>query len=343
MATIDFVFKSPNYGRTISDDKWETIEPAHIELWKSAGELLSNCEIPAREESYTIDADWSPILRLHKRHYAAMRFLLSGKHASLDQAYKKARFPQRTTRNRIAISVKSKGHSEGKLAPAALESFLHDVFLILNVAAPGSCDFNRASLQGPSLEIEISLSNIHFESGLLVYLDHGWPKLDILDLRMVITWFRSVRQGTSQIPKNSMERVLFALLHMSKVDTSPMIVIWLFYAFESLLQTNVGENFSAIVRRLSLLLEADENQTKIIRKAMRELYDLRSSIVHGGLEISHPAHNELLDKRVEERFVQLINATDMGHALLLSALQKIVSMSWKLPKFREILDGEAMT
>jgi hypothetical protein len=99
---------------------------------------------------------------------------------------------------------------------------------------------------------------------------------------------------------NPMERVLFALLHFSKLDASPMEVVWLFYAFESLLQTNTGENFSSIVRRLCLLLEADVAQATLVKRKMRDLYNIRSAIVHGGFEITHPMHDEGLDERVQD-------------------------------------------
>src|SRR5262249_61251094 len=96
-----------------------------------------------------------------------------------------------------------------------------------------------------------------------------------------------VRSAKAESPKPAIVRgaLLFALLHISKIETSPMTVIWLFYAFESLLQTRVGENFSSIVRRLCLLLEATKQQSELLKKNMRALYDIRSAIVHGGFEV----------------------------------------------------------
>src|SRR5665647_703428 len=119
---------------------------------------------------------------------------------------------------------------------------------------------------------------------------------------------------------------------------SPIEVVWLFYAFESLLQTRAGENFSSIVRRLCLLLDADEKQAVFVRKKMRDLYDIRSAIVHGGLEITHPMHDEGTDKRAEKSFMQIMRATDYGHAFLIAAIQKTVLKGRKFPMFNETLD-----
>jgi hypothetical protein len=209
----------------------------------------------------------------------------------------------------------------------------------MNIAAPASCDFYRASLQGERLDREISLSNYHCEAALLASWGLDWLPLKTLDLPEVISWFRSVRTGPSQVAKNPMEKVLFALMHMAKSDMSVMTVIWLFYAFESLLQTRAGENFSSMVRRLSLLLETDKHNSKLIRDGMRELYDLRSAIVHGGFELSHPSHNEILDKRLDDNFAKIQKATDFGYALLLAAVQKSIENNWQYPRFVETLVG----
>jgi len=35
------IFETRSYGRSISDEGWEKIEPEHIAVWKSAIKLLS--------------------------------------------------------------------------------------------------------------------------------------------------------------------------------------------------------------------------------------------------------------------------------------------------------------
>jgi len=120
-----------------------------------------------------------------------------------------------------------------------------------------------------------------------------------------------------------------------------MIVIWLFYAFESLLQTKAGENFSSIVRRLCLLLKTNKQQSELLKKKMRTLYDIRSAIVHGGFEVTHPMHNELLDERVDDTFGKLLDATDYGHAILLASIQKTIENGWTFPRIEEMIEGAA--
>jgi hypothetical protein len=344
MAKFDFVFVAPNYGRSITDDNWEVTDQAYIELWKMAVRLLSTRNISTQGKRFSVQIDWEPILRRHQRSYDVMKKLEMKKHSSLEEAYKEARFPRRPSKSRMTVITTQNQVASGgfNMAQHVTECMLHDVFLIMNIAAPASCDFYRAFLVSQTEHrLDVSLSNVYFESSLLVQTDRGWPPCKFLNLPKVISWFDSVRQGPSQVPQNPMERALFALLHISRMNTSPMIVIWLFYAFESLLQTSAGENFNAIVRRLALLLDADEKAVKEIRKEMRALYDIRSSIVHGGFEVAHPSHNEILDKRVDDNYGRVLNAATLGHALLVCAIQCTIENGWRFPKFEEKLSGES--
>ena len=124
------------------------------------------------------------------------------------------------------------------------------------------------------------------------------------------------------------------------MDGDTLAVVWIFYALESLLQTKVGENFSSIVRRLALLLGLAEQEISALRKQLRVLYDLRSKIVHGGFEVMHPMQNEVLDKRVQQRCGDLLDAGNYGHAILVSSIQKMVEKGWFQPRFDEVIFGE---
>jgi len=329
-------FEVPNYGRSASDQGWQTIELEHIATWKSALRLLQNRTLKLPNGTVNIETDWTPILTKHEQRYAVMQRISKGFKDEEEAKVIFGKFPKR--KSKISLSVDAtRGHKD--LTTSAIESYLHDCFLILNICAPGCCDFYRASLTGSNSKKDISLSNIHFEIGLLGSFEKAWPRVQSLPLNRVIEWFDSIRAGTTQVPQNPMEKVLFALLHISKLETSPMIVIWLFYAFESLLQTKAGENFSSLTRRMISLLDLDEKQSKILRSKFRALYNIRSAIVHGGFEVSHPMHNEILDKRVDENFDRISQAADYGLTALLAAIQNTIVRGWKYPDFTETMNG----
>lgn len=338
-ATYNLVL--PSSALVVSDEGWQQLQPEYIKIWRSAVSNLREQVISAGSDKYSVSVDWTRTLQRHRRYYSALRYIHRGSSTKRPDVKRllKAKFPRRPSQNSIVV------YAENVEVPQLLsiaESIVYDVFLIMNIAAPGCCNFYKASLLGDEIEPNVSLFNHAFESLIHVSLREKWPSALFLDLNQVIRWYRTVRQGALQIPANRIERVLFALLHISKIDMSPIEVIWLFYAFESLLQTSIGQNFTLIVKRLCLLLEADDKQSSIVRRRMRELYDFRSAIVHGGYEITHPMHDEGLDKRVMDSFVRETRAIDYGYALLIAAIQKIILNCWTYPIFSEVIDGEPM-
>jgi hypothetical protein len=282
--------------------------------------------------------DWRPVLTRQRRHLAAMQFIfdrLNRKRGDASDVLERAGFPRRPSKVPIAVAT-----TDDRCAGSLVENLVYDAFLILNLAGPGSCDFYTARLLGAKFENEIGLSNFNFEVALETHFSQGWPAVSVLDLGTVISWYRSVRPYPTQVPGNPMERVLFALLHMAKIELSPVTVIWQFYALESLLQTKVGENFGAIVSRLCLLLEANAAQAKLVRQRMRDLYAIRSAVVHGGFEVIHPTHDEWLDGRLDDSYGRLMNAADWGHAFLIAAVQKVINKGWRFPLFSETMTGD---
>jgi hypothetical protein len=101
MASISkFILETPNYGRSISDEAWETTDVEHIVTWSSAKTLLQRHEMKSEKGHFVILADWAPILRKHKHHFATMKRL----HRNMDQGradiFEKAKFPKRTSSGR---------------------------------------------------------------------------------------------------------------------------------------------------------------------------------------------------------------------------------------------------
>lgn len=340
-----YSFEVPGYGRSASDDGWETLEPAHIDVWRAAIELLGTRIVALPNWTATIKVDWRPILRKHQQHYKTMKRLHGPSKAKSEKELRTILegFPRRIARLRLTTELATLNddsrYGEVHLARNATQSFIHDFFLILNISAPGCCEFYRSKLVQDSDSSDLSLSNVHFELAQLGSREPNYPEIKILPLADTLKWFDAIRQGNHQLPQNQMEKALFALLHISKLDIDPMITIWIFYALESLLQTKAGENFSSLIHRIVLLLNFDDKQAALLRKKLRSLYDIRSGIVHGGFEVSHPMHSEVLDKQVEQGFHRVSDATDYGLTLLLALIQSTIMRGWKYPTFSERMHG----
>ena len=345
---FSYIFETHSYGRSVADDGWEELEPVHIATWKAAIELLGRRTLKLPNWTASIEADWNPILRKHEQHHQTMkRFHDTSRPRSEKELLSIAKgFPTRAAK--VSLKIEIAGDSKQTrwdkiyLARSAAETFIHDFFLILNVSAPGCCDFYRSALIQSDNRSDLALSNVHFEFAQLGSLEANWPSIKTLPLHDTVKWFDSVRQGNHQLPQNPMEKALFALLHIAKLDIDPMITIWIFYALESLLQTKAGENFSSLIQRIILLLNFDDAQATMLRRKLRSLYDIRSAIVHGGLEITHPLHSEILDERVEESFRRISDAANYGLTVLVALIQSTIVRGWKHPTFSEKIDGASI-
>jgi len=214
---------------------------------------------------------------------------------------------------------------------------MYDVFLALNIAHPGSCSFYKSTVTSNSKKNpwELELSNYWFETFYLNGREDKWPKAKQLPLFVVHDWMKRVRADFAQVPNSQLEKVIFALWHICTSDVQPSTVIWIFYALETLFDTKAGENFRALRQRIGVLLSATENEDKLIGKQLRDLYNLRSSFVHGGLEVIHPLHSELLDPRVDGKYWRIARACEFGFAVLLRSLQEVVDRNLSELRYRE--------
>jgi hypothetical protein len=218
-----------------------------------------------------------------------------------------------------------------------VETYLYDLFLVLNLALSGSADFHNVTVHSVCHSPErLGLSAPYCWSAYRA--KDEWPLLYAIDPRVVAAWFYSVRRGFAQVPETSVERAMFAMLHVCRSSGRPEDIVWLFYAFESLFQTRVGENFSALLERLRLILEPDSEQEKQLRKQLRVMYDFRSSFVHGGFNVIHPIHSEVMDKRVDDSYGRIIDLSQYGAKLLLACLQRYVQEGWREVRYRTTVE-----
>jgi hypothetical protein len=147
-------------------------------------------------------------------------------------------------------------------------------------------------------------------------------------------WFRHHRSGLSQVPTNAMEKVIFALLHMAKHnELTPTVIVWLCYALETLFDAPMSYNKAAVLNRSSALLDCNDSQKRILKKHYSRLYNIRSSLVHTGMNIVHPMHIEALDDKVYDEYEKWTRSFNFGLRLLLVFVQKIIENGWAQPKF----------
>ena len=339
---------TPRVGRDISDENWEKWETSYIAVWNKAQEIYSNTKIPYDESQYELKFDFKQIIN-HISHYLNTMDRLANKkerEAAAEFWHHDAicEFTSKPTPPR--------GEPRDRNLSSSLISFLyHEIFLVLNLSAPGSCNFGHAyyiavppeiGFRGSEYRHDINLYNRCFEVAIYESNSFPWLRVDVLELETVLSWVRYHCPFGKMVPETPAARSLFALLHISKTDIEPTSIIWIFYALEAIYDCKVGENFGALQRRMAAFLGIGENESKVFKKRMRELYNRRSSIVHGGAKIVHPDRNEILDRSVDDEISKDMDSFDFGCALVIATLQKLISLNWSGVKFPETVVGEAM-
>jgi hypothetical protein len=285
----------------------------------------------------TVTVDWSPVAK-HLAKQLGMSRELRKAPRSLTEDWVEKYWAQTRVPAVVRISGSNERSEYDWYPDFFIQSHVYDVFVALNLALPGAADFLGVGIipksGGPAEHLE--LSAFYFEKAFRS--PNEWPNLRPLPAEKVLDWYRRVRDGFGQVPTNPVERALFAMLHVCRSDGRPEDIIWLFYAFESLFQTRVGENYSALVDRIRLILEPDLTQDRELRKQLRAMYEYRSAFVHGGLAVTHPMHHEVMDGRVDESYRATVSLSENGIRLLLACLQRYIREDWRAVRYSTVLE-----
>ncbi len=330
----------PSAGRSISDEHWQEIDSENIKCWSSACSELRIRSVEYAGAQVSVEFDWTVMLAAQRSHFETMEALHAA--AGTPEAYRVSeRFSFEPIKVPVGLAIETDQDKTSTLraVDSVVESFVYDAFLIMNISAPGCFNLYTASLHSADKRIpgKIDASEFYFDLSRIDGRDERWPLPKVLPLESVKEWFFRVRDDVAQVPRNPTEKVLFAMLHISRMDLSPMVVIWIFYALETLFDTRAGENLRVLTERIRLLLKPNSHEAKLLKKELRKLYDLRSSLVHGGLEVTHPMHNEALDSEVEEKYARLSSSAEFGFRVLLCVVQSLVERGSGWPRFEEVL------
>ncbi len=340
---VDLMIELSNVGREVTDQGWREIGPIHIAAWSDASDLLGTAAFETEGAKIRLEIDWRPAVSVLKHnHNVTKSIYVDGDIPKYSHHGKKYKIKPINIKCRAHIVSDGEAMFVGNLAQSLLDSFLYDMFLIMNISAPGSFGgrVRTRQLGQPNASVsEFSLYGGVYEVASLNLMEGRWPQCKFLPVSDVHQWFLSIRSGYAQLPKNRMEKVVFGLLHIAVKTVSPEAIIWIFYCLETIFDTKVGENFRTLVERIGLLLKPTPSELKRARQQLRNMYDIRSAFVHGGLDATHPMHNETLDRGIEKKFGDLMDASDLGISILLCSVQEVISRGWKEPIFEEVLRG----
>lgn len=333
MIEYNYILKVKSLGRNFETPGETDSDNLDIDYWRSAQKKLSRKTYVVGEAIVDVDIDLSSVPKRLKHNARVSHDIRKATGDERSQLWDDFETGELELPCRIS-TASSQHHSD-----EVLKYHLYDFFLIMNLASPGSCDFYSAKIVNSEEEFQIPLSSYHFEFAFTESCEGKWPNVSNHSFNETIDWYDGARSDFSQIPDSKVEKVLFAILHLARGEVSPVQVIYIFFALETLFETKPGQNLTSLVDRIAQLLECTDSEKAKLKKWLRGLYNLRSSFVHGGLQVGHPMYSMSLDNRVQKQFDDHLNLIDNGFAVLLSSVQKIISLGWHDVTFFEKMVG----
>ncbi|HKR66959.1 MAG TPA: hypothetical protein VJZ00_24745 [Thermoanaerobaculia bacterium] len=198
-----------------------------------------------------------------------------------------ATWPDVLTTRELRVAIEVNGDVDRRDAPAYVELFFHDVFLLLNLASPGS------------FAGTISITGGEFRVRELTFDARCFASAPSLPLANVVARYDSLRLGTRQIAGTPETIALFELLHLART----------------------AEDEETSIVRLSRAAEALLGRPE----SLRRLFELRDEIARGRTVVFHPMQDDALDPRVEDATRKWIEVADAAAAAVVGALRARVT------------------
>lgn len=342
--TFQFRIFTRDVGWEISDEGWREIDADHLCRWKQLQKELSGREYELKGNRYIIEIDFSALIYDLNHRYVLMKRIYDNKDTTAVSEF-----------NQDTMSLPAQVHVIGPPnsfqhyhSKTLLSMVFYQVFLAMNLSAPGSCNLystyiinHPVEISGIGTEIreEIGLHGRAFESTLYEADTYPWLKPGTLPLVSTYEWVERAVPAGIVVARDTPAKVLFALLNLTKSEIGPTSLIWVFYILETLFDCKPGENFTILASRIAILLDLEVPEATVLRKRLRELYDVRSAFVHGGLRVTHPIMDDYFDAEAEENLWRFIPLNDFGVSVIVCALQNIIQRGWRYPLFSEQLTG----
>lgn len=198
----------------------------------------------------------------------------------------RAEWPSELAGPEIRVALEVRGDLEPRDAPAYVELFFHDVFLLLNLASPGSFG-GTISITGGELRVR----ELTFDARVFAYA----ATLATLPLADVVAWYDGLKLGTQQVATGGIATALVQLLHLARGP----------------------EREEDSILRLAIAADALGGRSKSPR-----LFELRDDIAHGRGPMIHPMHDDALDPRCEDATREWIEVADAAAGVVIGDLQE---------------------
>ena len=221
------------------------------------------------------------------------------------------------------------------------ERYVYDLFLLINLAVPGACDFYRLTCEDfdylPPKRYSLSATLFDFSFSTM---SHGnFFKAKFLDFDKVLDWYLKLNIGLKNLAIKPIERVIFSIIIITENSDDPATLVWIFNAIESLYSPGGGSSQSLLSKRIAQFLEVGANDLPKFKKSFKHLCDLRNSLFHSGFGVTHPVEVFGAHMEAEDLWIKYFELSDFGFKLILVSVQKLIELDWQGLEFTETFEG----
>ena len=344
--------------------KFETIRNSYYEIWEEIEQNFSCFTMNYGKKKIGFDFNWEPIKKYYKENIenmpknqkefikAVRKFDRMSEEES--EEYILQQREKRKIKVKCIVELKSSDKSEFDDKPKQalrnhlshhLEFYLENLFLLANISAPGSCNlkfkYKTGEYLGKPSERKNSFIVYDLYSAWERILSKELPEIKRIPLMKTWRWFKKLEINTRQVAKTNVERALFALLHFCHNEDliSSNSIIWLAHALESLYDTPRTSIRKSLKDRILMVLNIKSHKNKV-KKGVNNFYDLRSRLVHGDFNITHPCMNDIFDNKVEEVGIKMGDNIEFILIIIIATLQRLILEEWNEIKFVEDYYGK---
>jgi hypothetical protein len=321
-------FSLGRIGRTRELDQWKHIDQQDVNIWVEVQQLIAPYQYVHNGVNVTVEVNWPKVTKYFQKYQianCAFQTALAEKRKGSGKL-----IPNIDSNLELIAIVRIDGKNEFsdyKWYPSFfLEKYIYDVFFILNMSIPGSCEFLNLKFKDESERFYLSAFN--FELGYEDFLNNKKICISELPIKSVYNWYKELSLNVKQKSDLPIEKAIFSLLHICKSDMDVTSIIWIFHALEAIYGTRVGEGFTNLIDRMAMLLHWNDKEKKQAKSHLRELYDFRSAFVHGGFKVHHPMRNEVIDTRLNDDYFRIYDLAQIGFNLVVLSIQTLIKNGW---------------
>ena len=217
------------------------------------------------------------------------------------------------------------------LLQAALEQAVLDLLCVANLARPGAiaCQFPAIGVTELSKNSYTVRAKSHTEIGsideITYFWPEDWPALQSVPVHQLWKWFQSLPGHEDRFLKGRVGRAVTALLSiMTSSSETPVDLLLPLLGLEALFgEHRRGKDRrggdQVIDRRSQLLL----GKRRSNKKAFKQLYVLRSRLVHGDVDLPMPYWPADGSDEFDEFNTNFYDANVLAVAILIASVQRL--------------------